>query len=78
MRRSGFKRKPGSPFSSFANRGTALRRTAMKKRARKQGGGGIELSGGVPRRALLSARVRSLPWRGGDGRALPLKPESAR
>ena len=35
MKRSGFKRKPGSPFSSFANRATALRRTAMKKRAKK-------------------------------------------
>lgn len=35
MKRTGFARKPDSPFSSFANRGTALRRTAMKKRAKK-------------------------------------------
>lgn len=35
MKRSGFKRKPGSPFSSFANRGTALRRSAMKRRVKK-------------------------------------------
>lgn len=35
MKRTGFSRKPNSPFSSFANRGTALRRTAMKKRAKK-------------------------------------------
>ncbi|MCP3721748.1 DUF1364 domain-containing protein [Paraburkholderia sp. CNPSo 3272] len=35
MKRTGFARKPGSPFSSLANRGTALRRTAMKKRAKK-------------------------------------------
>jgi hypothetical protein len=35
MKRTGFARKPDSPFSSFANRSTALRRTAMKKRARK-------------------------------------------
>lgn len=35
LKRTGFSRKPDSPFSSFANRGTALRRAAMKKRARK-------------------------------------------
>ncbi|WP_321896015.1 nuclease domain-containing protein [Paraburkholderia heleia] len=35
LRRTGFKRKPDSPFSSFANRGAALRRTAMKRRVRK-------------------------------------------
>ncbi|MEM5325192.1 nuclease domain-containing protein [Paraburkholderia sp. JHI2823] len=35
MKRTGFARKLGSPFSSLANRGTALRRTAMKKRAKK-------------------------------------------
>ncbi|WP_245623694.1 nuclease domain-containing protein [Paraburkholderia nodosa] len=35
MRRTGFKRKPDSPFSSLANRGTSLRRTAIKRRVRK-------------------------------------------
>ncbi len=36
MKRSGFIRKADSPFSSFANAKTALRRTEMKKRARKK------------------------------------------
>ncbi|WP_175194813.1 nuclease domain-containing protein [Paraburkholderia caffeinitolerans] len=35
MKRTGFKRKSGSPFSSLANRGTALRRAAMKRRMHK-------------------------------------------
>ena len=36
MKRTGFQRKPGSPFSSLANAKTALRRTEMKKRAKKR------------------------------------------
>ena len=36
MKRTGFKRKPDSPFSSLANRATALRRTEMKRRAKKR------------------------------------------
>lgn len=35
MKRTGFRRKPDSPFSSFANRGTALRRMGMKRRVKK-------------------------------------------
>jgi hypothetical protein len=35
LKRTGFKRKPDSPFSSFASRGTALRRSEMKRRVRK-------------------------------------------
>ncbi|TCK39669.1 uncharacterized protein DUF1364 [Paraburkholderia sp. BL8N3] len=35
MKRTGFQRKPGSPFSSLANAKTALRRTAMKRRIKK-------------------------------------------
>lgn len=35
MFNSTFKRKPGSPFSSFATPKTRLARTAMKKRAKK-------------------------------------------
>jgi hypothetical protein len=35
LKSSGFKRKPGAQFSTLANRATALRRTEMKKRARK-------------------------------------------
>jgi len=35
MKRSGFKRKPNSPFSSLANRGTTLRRSTMKRRVKK-------------------------------------------
>lgn len=35
MKRSGFARKAGSPFSSLANRSTSLRRTAMKRRVKK-------------------------------------------
>lgn len=36
MKRTGFKRKPDSPFSSFANAKTAMKRTEMKKRAKKR------------------------------------------
>lgn len=36
MKQSGFKRKPNSPFSSFANAKTAMRRTEMKTRAKKR------------------------------------------
>ena len=36
MKRTGFARKPDSPFSSLANRQTALRRTEMKRRVKKQ------------------------------------------
>ncbi len=36
MKRTAFKTKPGAAFSSFANAKTALRRTEMKKRARKK------------------------------------------
>lgn len=35
LRPTAFKRKPGSPFSSLANRSTTLQRSAMKKRARR-------------------------------------------
>lgn len=35
LRRTGFKRKPHSPFSSLASAKTALQRSAMKKRARR-------------------------------------------
>ncbi|RAR51668.1 uncharacterized protein DUF1364 [Paraburkholderia unamae] len=35
MKRTGFARKPSSPFSSFANRATVARRTTMKRRAKK-------------------------------------------
>lgn len=35
MKRSGFKRKPNSPFSSFANAKTAARRTEKKRRVKK-------------------------------------------
>jgi len=33
---SGFKRKPGSPFSSFATPKTRMKRTEMKKRAKRK------------------------------------------
>jgi hypothetical protein len=36
MFNSTFKRKPGSPFSSFATPKTRIARTAMKKRAKKK------------------------------------------
>jgi hypothetical protein len=36
MKRTGFARKPGSPFSSFANAKTAMKRTEMKKRAKRK------------------------------------------
>lgn len=35
LKSTGFRRKPDSPFSSLASRGTALRRAAMKRRVRK-------------------------------------------
>ncbi|MFD1556014.1 nuclease domain-containing protein [Paraburkholderia silviterrae] len=35
MKRTGFKRKPDSPFSSFANRATAERRAKKRSRPRK-------------------------------------------
>lgn len=35
MKRTGFTRKLGSPFSSLANRATAVRHTAMKRRVKK-------------------------------------------
>ncbi|MEX3961045.1 nuclease domain-containing protein [Paraburkholderia sp. EG286B] len=35
MKRTGLKRKPGSPFSSFASRATALRRSKIESRMRK-------------------------------------------
>lgn len=35
MKRSGFKRKPESPFTTLASRPTALRRTALKRRLKK-------------------------------------------
>lgn len=36
MKRTGFARKPGSPFSSLANAKTTLKRTEMKKRAKRK------------------------------------------
>jgi hypothetical protein len=36
MKRTGFKTKPGSPFSSLANAKTTLKRTEMKKRAKRK------------------------------------------
>ncbi|MFP4900600.1 nuclease domain-containing protein [Paraburkholderia sp. BR14261] len=35
LRRTGFKRKPDSPFSSFADRATAQRRSSLKSRVKK-------------------------------------------
>ncbi|CAD6536262.1 hypothetical protein LMG27952_03126 [Paraburkholderia hiiakae] len=35
MKRTGFKRKPDSPFSSFANRAMAQRRSTLKSRVKK-------------------------------------------
>ena len=36
MKRTGFARKPDSPFSSFANAKTRMHRTEMKKRAKRK------------------------------------------
>lgn len=35
MKRTGFARKPGSPFNSFANAKTAMKRTEMKRRVKR-------------------------------------------
>jgi hypothetical protein len=65
MKRTGFARKPGSPFSSFANRGTALRRSAMKRRVRKptveEGGRYLAACRGEPCYLLIPGVCRRDP-----------------
>lgn len=70
MKRSGFRRKPGSPFSSFANRGAALRRSEMKRRVRKptaaEGSKYLEACRGEPCYLQIAATCTAPDWAAPD------------
>ncbi|CAJ5217271.1 gp74 [Burkholderia pseudomallei] len=65
MKRTGFKRKPHSPFSSLTRTATLKRQKAIVKRIKRptvaEGSKYLAACRGVPRRTVLSACAGCVP-----------------